>query len=170
MRYGLLSLVMFVAIPAHAAETKVTAANAVEVTINSDDFSERYEYVAPDIPIKEGGVSGSFFVAAVKKGKTPAIDAYQGFVIYSGDWRFYNSAVFRGGDVAKYTRTTGEVVSCRYGCTLSEKFTIDLSPAEIVKYANDGIIQVQVRAQNTQTFMISIPVSYIEAVNEVKKR
>lgn len=162
---------MLAAAPLSAAETAVTASNGVTISVNGDDFADRYEYVAPSIDISDGNLTGAFFVAAIKKGATPTINAYQGFVMYSGEWRFYKSAVFRGGDPVRYTRTDGKVGSCRYGCTLTENFSIQLSRAEIAKYAVDGIVQIQVRSQSsTQTFMISIPVAYITAVDEVKKR
>lgn len=170
MRKLFLFSALLAATPLNAAETKVMAANGVSVSVNGDDFAGRYEYVAPSIDISGGGVNGAFFIAAIKKGSTPAMDSYQGFVMYSGEWRFYKSAVFRGGDPVKYTRTDGKVGSCRYGCTLTENFLIELTPAEITKYAVNGIVEIQVRAQNTQTFMLSIPVRYIDAVNEVKKR
>jgi hypothetical protein len=156
--------------PVSADKSSVTATNGVVIDVNSDEFSGRYEYTAPSIDIDQGGVRGAFYVAAIKKGSTPTFEAYQGFVIYSGEWRFYTSAVFKGGDPVRYKRTDGSVGSCRYGCTLTENFTVELSRQEIEKYAEGGILQIQVSSKSLDKFIISIPVKYFEALHEVAKK
>lgn len=93
----------------------------------------------------------------------------QGFFIYSGEWKFFTSAVFKGGDPVNYTRLGGDVSSCRYGCTLTENFFIKISDEEIKKHSIEGFVSIQIRSKGLDTAILSIPVEYITAVNEVAK-
>lgn len=159
------------ALPAHAQAVKstTTASNGVEVTIYSDEFANRYEYTAPSIKIDDGFV----MVGTVKAGGTAAAANLSGAFVYAGEWRRYNSALFKGGDPAKFIeagRNVGQCHSSRYSrpsCTLNESFKIEITPAELNKHAVDGKIAVQVRAQDTTATIIEVPIAYIDAVNEV---
>lgn len=167
-----LALAATAAVAVAATKSEVTASNGVAVTVYSDEFANRYEYSAPSIEFKEDGESSGSFALVAKISKGGAIgDAYvTGAVYYSGDWHRYASAVFRGGDTVKFTSTSRDVLSCRYGCSYSEGFRLDISKDEIAKHASDGVLAVQLRAQSSDTAIIQIPVSYFDAVNEVAKR
>jgi hypothetical protein len=158
------------ALPATAQSVKseVTASNGVIVTVYADDFANRYEYTAPVINFPDGF---GLVARIVRPGTVPKTNI-QGSFSYRGEWRRYSTALFRGGAEASYNAGSRDVVSCsgsRYGggCNLRESFSIDLSPAQIRDHAQDGVIDIQVRAQDTSTALLKIPASYIEAVNEV---
>ncbi|MBA4760015.1 hypothetical protein [Sphingosinicella sp.] len=168
------SLAWAVAIPVQAQSVKsvITASNGVEVTVYSDEFANRYEYTAPLIKTDDVNV----LVGNVKKsGVTPA-PHLTGFVIYSGEWRRYNSALFKGGDKANFIETGKDVGRCyssrysRPSCTLTENFRIELSPAEIKKHSQYGKIALQIRALDSSATIIEVPMTYIDAVNEVANR
>ena len=156
---------------AQMVKSKAVATNGVEVVVYSDDFAGRYEYTAPSIDFSTGGGGrGVALVAKVRKNGTLNKTSIQGFIIYTGSWQYFTSAAFRGGDPVNYTRTGGDVGSCRYGCTLTEHFSIELSPQDIAKHSENGIVAVQVRASKTaNTGIMNIPVRYIDAINEVAK-
>lgn len=155
-----------------AVKSTVTASNGVEVTVYSDEFANRYEYSAPSIDVSDGFV----LVATVKSGGKAPPPYLAGSFVYSGEWRRYHAALFRGGDPAEFIergRDVGRCHSSRYSrpsCTLSESFRIELTPEQIKKHGQDGKIAVQVRAQDTTATVIEVPIAYIDAVNEVAKR
>ena len=159
-------------VAAQSVKSTVTASNGVQVTVYSDEFANRYEYSAPSVDLTDGFV----LVASIKKGGVATPVYLTGTLIYSGEWRRYNSALFRGGDPAKFIEAGREVGRCqasrysRASCTLSEGFKIQITPAEISKYAQNGVLAIQIRAQDTSTVMLQIPVSYFDAVAEVSKR
>lgn len=157
---------------AQAVRSTVSASNGTQVTVYSDDFANRYEYTAPVINIPDGFV----LVATVRKGGTAQAVHLSGSFSYIGEWRRYNSALFRGGDQARFIeagRDVGRCFSSRYSrasCSLNESFKIELSNDEIQKHSRDGKLAIQVRAQDTTTALIEVPVAYIEAVKEVSGR
>lgn len=158
---------------AHAqmVETHLTATNGIVVDLNSDEFAGRYEYSAPSIKLNiNGGGSGFALVAKIKKSNAFLPLSIQGSLLYTGEWRYYESAVFKGGDPVDYKPGARNVGSCRYGCSLTEGFFIELSSADIVKHAENGIVAIQLRpTRSSATAMLEVPVAYIEAVNEVAK-
>lgn len=157
---------------AQSVKSVVASSNGVDVTVYSDDFAQRYEYTAPSISMAEGFV----LVAAIKKAGSITPAYATGTIMYSGEWRRYTNAIFRGGDPAKFTvtdRNVGRCSSSRYSrpsCTLSEGFDISFTAADVKKYSQDGILAIQLRAQDTSTVLVNIPVSYIDAVNEAVGR
>lgn len=157
---------------AQAVKSTVTASNGVEVTVYSDEFANRYEYSAPSI--KSG--DGLILVATIKKGGVAPPPHLTGFFIYSGEWRRYNAAIFKGGDTANFIEAGRDVGSCRSSrysrgsCTLTENFKIELTPEDVKKHGQDGKLAIQIRAQDTSTTIFEVPVAYIDAVNEVAKR
>jgi hypothetical protein len=153
-------------------ETTITATNGIEVSKNSDEFAGRFEYSAPIIRFTtaEGRGNGFALVAKIRRGQSLGDLNVQGSIVYSGDWEFYTNAVFKGGDAVDYKRTGGDVGSCRYGCTLTESFVIHLTAAQIKAHAENGVVPIQIRAtKSSNTAILNIPVSYIDAVNEVAK-
>lgn len=45
-----------------------------------------------------------------------------------------------------------------------------LTPEDIKKHTQAGILAIQIRAQDTTTAIVEIPTSYLDAVEEVAKR
>ena len=176
MKYVILAcaLALMSALPAAAqmVETSVKASNGVSVSVNTDEFAGRYEYASPKIDL----VDGYALVAAVKTGTADTGVIVMGGFVYSGDWRFYDSAVFRGGAEAEYLeagRTVGRCSASRYsnGCTLNEGFRVVLTPEQIQQYGNDGVVAVQIRSRRTTNVaMLQIPIAYLDAVREVSAR
>lgn len=154
---------------AQAVKSIVTASNGIEVTVYSDDFANRKEFTAPYIKVPDGQIT----VATTNKGDAKGVIGLTGFFVYSGEWRRYSNALFKGGDVAKFTstgRNVGRCSSSRYSrpsCTLSESFVIDLTPAEIRAHDAGGMIAVQVRADDTSTAVFEVPMAYFKAIAEV---
>ncbi|WP_140419448.1 hypothetical protein [Sphingobium sp. Z007] len=150
----------------------MSASNGVEVSVNSDEFAGRHEYTAPLIKLPDGFV----LVAGVKKAGISGAAFLTGYLAYIGEWRRYSSALYRGGNPAKFTNTSREVGRChssRYSrptCTLSEGFKIEVSAEDIRQHAQNGTLSIQVRADDTSTVMLEVPVSYFDAVNEMLKR
>ena len=172
LRLIAVSAIVAISAPAAAQSVKsqIVATNGVKVDVATDEFAGRVEYVAPTIDFKtERGGTGAVFVARIKKSGTVGPLLIQGFVMYSGDWRYYTKAVFRGGDPVDFTRTGGKVGSCRYGCSLSEDFAVKLSPEEVKKHAVDGQLDIQIRSNGGETAIFTIPASYMDAVNEVAR-
>jgi hypothetical protein len=166
----LLGASLLAAAPASAGEkSQVRASNGVIVDVNSDAFANRYEYTAPTIKFSEDGASDGMsfaLVAAVKKASAPTKRFVTGAIYYRGDWHRYTSALFRGGDAAPFVSMSRDVLSCRYGCSFSEGFMLEITPEQIIKYSQNGVLQVQLRASSSNTAIVSIPVSYFEAVAE----
>lgn len=154
---------------AQAVRSQVHASNGILVDVYADEFAGRYEYSAPTIDFADGF---ALVAAVVRPGKDGEV-GLQGSFSYRGDWRYYSSALFRGGDPVTYIEGSRDVGSCsgsRYGggCRLSEGFFIEFTPEEVEKHAQNGTLDIQVRAQRAgATAMISVPVTYIEAVREV---
>lgn len=154
---------------AQSVKSEVTASNGVQVTVYSDDFADRKEFSSPWIDSGDG----KLMVATVRKAGTSQPIVLSGFFVYSGEWRRYSSALFKGGDPAKFTsegRNVGRCSSSRYSrpsCTLNESFSIALTAADIKKHGATGTIAVQVRADDTSTAVFEIPVAYIKAVAEL---
>lgn len=153
----------------YAAESVQTANNGVDISVNSDEFADRYEYSAPTI--RFGSLNEDNGAVIIGRGKssgnwTPVM--IQGYIIYKGDWRRYSSAIFRGGEQANFKNIDREVVSCRSKpCTMSEGFVIHLTMEQIERHAAEGKLQIQLRSTNAQKFMIEVPENYLQALLEV---
>jgi len=160
-------LLLALAQPAQGEMTKTqyTAPNGVVVDVETDDFAGRREYGSPVVEFKpDGGGQGVAIVGRVfDEGKLKDLNV-QGFVMYSGDWRFYKTAIFKGGAPADFHSAGHDVGSCQYGCTLTEKFVIDITPEQARAHAENGVVAIQLRGSSSNTAILSVPLSYIEAV------
>ncbi|WP_426168532.1 hypothetical protein [Sandarakinorhabdus sp. DWP1-3-1] len=155
-----------------AQKSQIVASNGVTVDISGDDFANRYEYTGPVVKFSEDNSNDQMsfaFVAAIKKGEIPPKRFITGVIYYRGDWHRYASAVFKGGDPAPFVNTSRNVLSCRYGCSYTEGFNMDISADQIKKYSSDGVLQIQIRAQSSNTAIMSIPVSHFDAVAEASR-
>lgn len=176
IRWLIASLVLLTSSVASAqsVRSEVTASNGVVVTLYSDEFANRYEYSAPVVNFPDAG--GFFIVSRMKRAGTATPIQVVGAISYRGDWRYYQSALYRGGAPADYTRVEGRVSSCsgsRYGggCYLMERFSIDVTPADVSSHAENGVLQIQIRPNaGGDPVMLNIPVASIDAVNEVFSR
>jgi hypothetical protein len=169
----LLGAMVALASPAQAEGVKSTlsASNGVEVSLFADEFAGRYEYTAPTINFPN--LSGFALVASVVQNGVAKPPEIVGSVMYNGEWRRYYSAILRGGESVDSTFNDRDVVSCRgsrySGCSLREGFALRPTKAQIAKYAVDGKLQIQLRAQAGDAVLVDIPVSYIDAISEVAK-
>lgn len=153
---------------AQSVKSEITASNGVVVTVYSDEFANRYEYTAPAINHGDGFA----LVAKIVRAEATTDTHITGTMMYRGDWRRYTSALFRGGVEAPFVERGREVGSCsgsRYGggCSLRESYNINITPEQIRTHGANGTVDIQVRAQDTTTTLLSIPTSYFDAVNEV---
>jgi len=157
-------------VTAQAVKSQITASNGVIVDLNADDFANRYEYSAPSIDFP-GSPSGFVFVGKVKRAGVLGDLTLQGSIMYGGDWRYYSTALYKGGDSADYITMKREVIGCHYGsCSFSESFMINISPKDIAKHAENGVLMIQIRARESpEAVMLQIPTTYIDAVNEIAK-
>jgi len=167
----LVPLALLSAQPAYAemAKSEYTAPNGVVVDVLTDDFAGRREYSSPSVAIAgDGNGTGKAFVGEVfDKGKLLGL-TIQGLIFYSGDWRFYTSAIFRGGEAADYHRMDGDVSGCsRWGCSMSESFIIKITPEQAHSHADGGGLALQVRSEHGQTALIQVPLAYLDAVAAV---
>jgi len=177
MRLGILILAMVWLVASHtnaqSVRSEVIASNGVTVTVHTDEFAGRYEYTSPEIEVADGYA----FVARIEQGGAAGDVQILGGFVYSGEWRYYQSAVFRGGDPADFTardRDVGRCSSSRYSrpsCTLTETWGIKLTAEQIQQHAVDGLIPIQLRAvDSSANVIIQVPVASLEAIREVSSR
>lgn len=171
----LIASALLIPVPAlsQAERSEIEAANGRIVVQYSDDFANRHEYsVDLGKPRADNITIGSAILLVVRKGDEFAGPAIQGQVYYDGDWRYYHSAVFEGGDSATYVRAGSDVGSCsRYGgCSKVEDFTILFTPEEIEKHSASGVLRIQVRAKDSNVFFIDVPQEAIEALLQVSNK
>lgn len=166
----LVSAAMLAATPlaAQSVKSEVPTSEGITVTAYKDDFAGRAEYTAPKIDF---GGSSFALVALVVKNGNPSNIQIVGNIFYNGDWRYYNSAILRGGNEVESSFTDRNVVSCRgsrysRGCSLSEGFTLMPTDAQIENFAVDGKVAIQIRAKRGEAVIVEIPVAYIRAVRE----
>lgn len=162
------------AVPAAGQSEKSTlvASNGVSISLNADEFADRYEYTAPDIEIPES--RSVAWVGRVKvRGEWLPLQI-GGLAAYQGDWRYYDQAILRGGEELTAHFTDRSVISCagssrRYGqgCLLSESFMILPTRAQIERYAEDGVLAVQIRSRRGQSMTINVPLDYVAALDEL---
>ncbi|MEN5176341.1 hypothetical protein [Brevundimonas diminuta] len=167
---ALLSVAIASSASAQSVKSTQTSSSGTPITIYADEFAERFEYTSPSI---ESG-DGQMMVARTDKGQDKGNVKLIGFFVYSGDWRYYDSALFRGGARANFQeagRDVGRCHSSRYSrpsCTLTEQFSISVSPEEIAQHSRDGKLDIQVRSgRSTETAIFSVPTAYFDAVREV---
>ena len=174
MRKKLIVLFLSVmATTAHAQmiETEITASNGIQITQSKDEFAGRTEYGSPIVRFKSTEIEGFFLVGRVVSQNKVSPTTIQGAVVYSGEWHRYIGAIFKGGESADFSTLEQKVLSCRRGCSYSESFIIEPTKEQINKYTENGILPIQVRsASSGKTFIINIPTSHIDAINEVSSK
>lgn len=175
MRLLIAGLIGMIALPnvaqGQAVKSTVAAANGVVVDVYSDDFAARKEFTSPEVKAGDGQI----MVATISKGGVASPIELSGFFVYSGEWRRYSNAVFKGGDVANFISTGRDVGRCsssrysRPSCTLSESSKIALTPADIRSHNIDGVVAIQIRADDTSAVIFEVPMAYFTAVADVAK-
>jgi hypothetical protein len=159
---------------AESVKGKQLAANGVELETYIDDFAGKAEYDGPTIKFKlpEQYLDSIAFVSRTKKGGTWGPTQLVVMMYYRGDWRFYNSAVFKGGEQAQVIEAGRDVLSCsgsRYGgCSHSEALYVTVTPEQLAKYAENGQLQVQVGGKAASGTVVTVPVAHFEALNAIK--
>ena len=158
-------------VAAQAVRSEVTTSNGIVVTVYADEFAGRYEYSAPSINFD----SNSFaLVMAVNRNGEVGDVMIGGSIFYSGDWRFYNSAILRGGEEVAGVFEDRDVVSCRgsrysRGCSVREGFRLMPTDEQIAQYAENGVLAIQLRSRSSNAIVVNIPVAHIEAVREISR-
>ncbi|WP_417659619.1 hypothetical protein [Pseudidiomarina sp.] len=153
---------------AKSQEKSISASNGVTVSVTEDSFAERFEFTAPTLEWElENGDKIVAIVAAIKEPKKRVPPFITGFIAYEDDWRRYSKAIFRGGDEVNFESVSRDVLTCSSRpCTLVESFNINLTPAQIERHKKNNELVMQVRGGASSNFLISIPVDYLEAVQE----
>jgi len=173
--FGVAALAAFVvSLPADASaqslRSEVTTSNGVVVTVHSDEFANRYEYSAPQVRIDDGLVLVGRLIRA---DTIEPVHIEGAFIYYSaGDWRYYDSALFRGGDPAEFISAGRDVGGCIPSlCIYTERFRINLTPEDVATRGVDGKVAIQIRSGPTMaTVLLEVPTSHFDAVMEVSAR
>jgi hypothetical protein len=165
---ALLAITAATAVHAQMVKSDRVASNGLVVSVNRDDFAERYEYTAPTIRFKDGFA----LVAAIKKNGRARGPYIMGSLMYSDrSWRNYDQAILRGGEKVEAVFGDRDVVSCRgsrySGCTYSEGFQLTLNLDRRKRLAEAGSIDVQLKGIPGSEVILTVPASYFLAVEEV---
>ena len=153
-------------------KSAVKASNGVTVSVSADTFANRHHFSSPKISTESiKKASAGTYVAKSNHGATKGDVFIYGWIVYgSKSWRYYKSALLRGGESVDYTRTGGEVSSCPSLCVFSEDFVIDITSEQREKYTINGNLEFQIRSENEgDKIIVSVPAEYFDAVNEVGK-
>lgn len=169
------AVMSFITYPSQAQSVKseVVASNGTPITLYADEFADRYEYSTPTIEIPNLG--GFYFAARVNRSDTLGPIRIVGSLMYDGEWRYFTSAIFKGGREATATFTDKEVVSCRgsrfgRGCSYREGFSITIQETELREFAENEVITLQLRSRSSENQLISIPLRHFAALKEVAIR
>lgn len=168
-----LAACLLVAAPLTAESVKgsMTASNGLTLTTYIDDFAGRAEYSSPPMKFKmdTGYMESIAFVSRTKQnGEWTPVQLIV-LAAYRGDWRFYDSAIFRGGEKAEFLSVDRKVLSCsgsRYGgaCSHSESMYITVTPEQLSKYGENGMLPIQIRGRAAGGNVVQVPVAHFEAM------
>ncbi len=166
--FGAMLLLVSTTSYAQMVKTEETAANGVEVSVNSDDFAGRFEYTAPSIKFDEGFA----LVAVIKEGGKIDGPYIMGTIMYRDrTWRRYDKAILRGGEEVEAIFGDRDVVSCRgsrySGCTYSEGFQLTLNSDQRKRLSEAKSIDIQLKGVPGSELILTVPASYFVAVEEV---
>lgn len=152
-------------------EATLTASNGVSVSIVTIPRSDRREVYSP---VLEGETS-DIYAGRVDIGEAEGALFLQGSAYYRGRAHLYERATFSDGNPAVFKRGPVEVRGCipnhdggRSDCLWSEDFTVTITTDEVVRYGQNGVLEVELSGGPTpETSKLSIPINYIYAVVEV---
>ncbi|MFN3523908.1 MAG: hypothetical protein ACK4YQ_16805 [Phenylobacterium sp.] len=161
---GVLIALSVAAAALSARAEEATAPNGVVIQIDGDEFSPFVDYTAPFHQQEDGG----YVFAVRKRGSGDAVFLAQGFIYYSGDWRFYDRAYLPGGNSVDFASSERKVLGCsRYsGCRYSESYQLTFTPEQVKAGLREGI-RVQVRGRGAGEFVIAFSAPELEAAMAV---
>ena len=172
----LAGIITIVTSPAFAqfpeGKSTAKASNGVSVTIQGDTFANRYSFVSPEISTKSEKRATTFaYVTKLNNGDVKGDFAVIGFIIYTSQkWRYYNSALFRGGEAVDYVKLSSDVSNCSSACIYTERFSVRMTQEQTEKYTVNGKVDFQIGTEaEDDKVIISVPTKFIDAVNEIGK-
>lgn len=122
-----------------------------------------FEVANGDIPGVDGIYDEQSVLLRGFKDKKKQTTTHQIYLVirYRGDWRYYTSASFVGGEQKRLTALKREVIGCsgRGSCTLQETLGIEISD-EALRNGNRSI-NVRVNSKSGFANEIVIPQNYI---------
>jgi hypothetical protein len=164
----------------------MTKASPVEILQNaksggSEFDTDDYTTLPPLHAELDRGLLGSFdrleFMLAVKKNKTDG-KLKKGLLVKvkytEPNWRFYESANFKGGEQADFSAVSRKVLNCvayktqNTRCDYSEIMSITLTDSFIEN--NKGGFSVRLNSQSPANNVITIPENYMAAFLELLKQ
>lgn len=149
-----------------------TASNGVPVNVETVAAAAQYEYSSPPVDLSLSKAERGFVIAyrGKRAGTLYELQLLSAF-FYPGAWRHYRAATFDDGAPARIGIGGHGADTCPGGpCTVNDEISINLSPTEIAAHARNGELRVQISAADGKTQMLRIPLTYLEAVNEVAGR
>ncbi|MBO9602573.1 MAG: hypothetical protein J7496_08705 [Novosphingobium sp.] len=151
-------------------KTEITAENGVSLTLYADEFADHFEYDSPEVAVP--GASGAIFVSRTKDKGAWGRVSVQGLIVYRGNWRFYDRGILRGGEAIESIEGSRDVVSCAGSsgtgnCLLSETISMYPTSQQIAKHSASGSIDIQIESKRGEDIVVSIPVSYFDALNSM---
>jgi hypothetical protein len=167
----LLAIVASSAAQAQDAKSVVQTSIGVPVEKWSNDFAGHYEFASPEVhfAVPRGFGDQTAVISLTKDGGKVEGPRILVMLAYNGDWQFYNSAVFKGGEPIAFTESQHRVIGCEGGCTESESFFLTPTKAQLAKYAADGNLTFQIQSKTATNAIITIPMAYYAAVLEAAK-
>jgi hypothetical protein len=174
--FGLFLAAFALSAPALAEPVKsqVIAGNGVTLNLSNDEFAGRREYSAPgvDFSINDFPVTSTIIATRTKNGGVFGATQLSFLVVYQGEWHRYINVIFKGGEQATFVPIDRKVMSCagsRYsGCTYMEMFRVQVSPAQLAKYGENGELKMQMTAAAAPDKIVSFPVASIQALNSLR--
>lgn len=162
---------LLMAIPASAqmVKSEQIAPNGLTVSVNSDDFSGRSEYTAPEIIFGDGSFA---LVASIHENGETRGPFITGSVYYrASSWYRYDQAILRGGEQVNAIFGDRDVVSCRgsrySGCSYREGFQITLNPDQRQRLRDNGSLAIQLKGAPGSEVVLTVTNAHFEAVEAV---
>lgn len=156
------------------ARRAVTAPNGVQVRVQpGDEFDGGVAFAGPDHMQRAEDGNGSEYTLVARKPRDALarhVWGIRGFVVYSGDLRFYQNARFKGGEEAALDVTQRKPLGCSAGvCHVAETFLVSFAAVDIDSHLDGDGLAVKVEARNGPALVLLIPRAEIEAVRAVMR-
>jgi hypothetical protein len=139
---------------------KATASNGVPVKIVTDQFMGQQQFYSPFIK--------TWGMAQVAASKTAQEGLTGPYLLGRAPLRTRSvDAVYQGGDAADIHVVNVELTGCRAYCSYYVTFRVNVSDKDLSAHAQNGELPIRIQSGDGQTFVISTPVKYFDAVREV---
>lgn len=146
---------------AGAPPEKITAA----IRVKDSPYDTAVTYQAPAIQLSGGGIIAdgvSVYLRSFedKKSKSMLHQAVVA-VTYSGEWRFYETTSFPGGETVIPTAVDRSLDRCSASsCLYTETVIVSLQPGQLVGGSSSGL-KFRLNAQRSVGTEIFIPANYV---------